>query len=53
MPCNRHFLIGGSLFVLLRFLQNDDEDMIYVYNAYLHKMITCFLSHPIARDKVS
>lgn len=32
--------------------QNDDEDMIYVYNAYLHKMITCFLSHPIARDKV-
>ncbi|KAK8343860.1 hypothetical protein V6Z12_A07G042900 [Gossypium hirsutum] len=32
--------------------QNDDEDMVYMYNAYLHKQITCFLSHPVARDKV-
>lgn len=32
--------------------QNDDEDMIYVYNGYLHKLITCFLSQPLARDKV-
>ncbi|CAN1216810.1 Nuclear pore complex protein NUP205 [Linum perenne] len=32
--------------------QNDDEDMVYMYNAYLHKLITCFLSHPLARDKV-
>ncbi|XP_010250099.1 PREDICTED: nuclear pore complex protein NUP205 [Nelumbo nucifera] len=32
--------------------QNDDEDMIYMYNAYLHKLITCFLSHPLARNKV-
>lgn len=32
--------------------QNDDEDMIYMYNAYLHKLVTCFLSHPLARDKV-
>ncbi|XP_013597855.1 nuclear pore complex protein NUP205 isoform X2 [Brassica napus] len=32
--------------------QNDEEDMIYVYNAYLHKLTSCFLSHPIARDKV-
>ncbi|KAH7572401.1 hypothetical protein JRO89_XS04G0250200 [Xanthoceras sorbifolium] len=32
--------------------QNDDEDMIYMYNAYLHKLITCFLSHHLARDKV-
>ncbi|KAL4195214.1 hypothetical protein AMTRI_Chr05g72240 [Amborella trichopoda] len=32
--------------------QNDDEDMIYMYNAYLHKLMMCFLSHPIARDKV-
>ncbi|XP_048227687.1 nuclear pore complex protein NUP205 isoform X2 [Ricinus communis] len=32
--------------------QNDDEDMIYMYNAYLHKLITCFLSHPLARHKV-
>ncbi|KAK4487351.1 hypothetical protein RD792_006029 [Penstemon davidsonii] len=33
-------------------MQNDDEDMIYMYNAYLHKQMTCFLSHPLARDKV-
>lgn len=32
--------------------QNDDEDMVYMYKAYLHKLITCFLSHPLARDKV-
>ncbi|XP_011093564.1 nuclear pore complex protein NUP205 isoform X1 [Sesamum indicum] len=32
--------------------QNDDEDMVYMYNAYLHKQMTCFLSHPLARDKV-
>ncbi|KAM0018026.1 putative nucleoporin [Helianthus debilis subsp. tardiflorus] len=32
--------------------QNDDEDMIYIYNAYLHKLVTSFLSHPLARDKV-
>ncbi|PWA94300.1 Nucleoporin Nup186/Nup192/Nup205 [Artemisia annua] len=32
--------------------QNDDEDMIYMYNAYLHKLISSFLSHPLARDKV-
>ncbi|XWS17148.1 hypothetical protein CRYUN_Cryun33cG0043500 [Craigia yunnanensis] len=31
---------------------NDDEDMVYMYNAYLHKLITCFLSQPVARDKV-
>ncbi|KAK4852857.1 hypothetical protein QYF36_000212 [Acer negundo] len=32
--------------------QNDDEDIVYMYNAYLHKLITCFLSHHLARDKV-
>ncbi|KAJ4837663.1 hypothetical protein Tsubulata_013874 [Turnera subulata] len=32
--------------------QNDDEDVIYIYNAYLHKMITCFLSHRLAMDKI-
>ncbi|KAI4335735.1 hypothetical protein L6164_014349 [Bauhinia variegata] len=32
--------------------QNDDEDMIYMYNAYLHKLMTCFLSNPFARDKI-
>ncbi|XP_024182296.1 nuclear pore complex protein NUP205 isoform X2 [Rosa chinensis] len=32
--------------------ENDDEDISYMYNAYLHKLITCFLSHPLARDKV-
>ncbi|KAL2235569.1 UNVERIFIED_CONTAM: Outer envelope protein 80, chloroplastic, partial [Sesamum indicum] len=31
---------------------NDDEDMVYMYNAYLHKQMACFLSHPLARDKV-
>lgn len=34
------------------YMQNDEEDMIYIYNAYLHKLTSCFLSHPIARDKV-
>ncbi|KAI7728587.1 hypothetical protein M8C21_001105, partial [Ambrosia artemisiifolia] len=32
--------------------KNDDEDVIYIYNAYLHKLVTSFLSHPLARDKV-
>lgn len=32
--------------------QNDDEDMTYMYNAYLHKLISIFLSEPLARDKV-
>ncbi|KAK2645958.1 hypothetical protein Ddye_021153 [Dipteronia dyeriana] len=32
--------------------QTDDEDIIYMYNAYLHKLITCFLSNHLARDKV-
>ncbi|KAG9451145.1 hypothetical protein H6P81_011110 [Aristolochia fimbriata] len=32
--------------------QNDDGDMIYMYDAYMHKLMMCFLSHPIARDKV-
>eukprot|EP01018_Ginkgo_biloba_P012319 Gb_31636 [translate_table: standard] len=44
-------------FLLVRILktaafQNDDEDMVYMYNAYLHKLLTSFLSHPIGRDKV-
>ncbi|KAL2340478.1 hypothetical protein Fmac_008418 [Flemingia macrophylla] len=32
--------------------QTEDEDMIYMYNAYLHKLITSFLSNPLARDKI-
>ncbi|KAJ1381293.1 hypothetical protein SESBI_45266 [Sesbania bispinosa] len=32
--------------------QTEDEDMIYMYNAYLHKLISCFLSNPLARDKI-
>ncbi|KAK7395827.1 hypothetical protein VNO78_16398 [Psophocarpus tetragonolobus] len=36
---------------LLVVLQTEDEDMMYMYNAYLHKLITCFLSNPLARDK--
>lgn len=44
-------------FILVRVLrtaafQNDDEDMVYMYNAYLHKMLTSFLSHSIGREKV-
>ncbi|KAK7411230.1 hypothetical protein VNO78_02663 [Psophocarpus tetragonolobus] len=33
-------------------VRTEDEDMIYMYNAYLHKLITCFLSNPLARDKI-
>ncbi|ESW10307.1 hypothetical protein PHAVU_009G198200 [Phaseolus vulgaris] len=32
--------------------QTEDEDMVYMYNAYLHKLITCFLSNSLARDKI-
>ncbi|KAL8040622.1 hypothetical protein ABFX02_10G109900 [Erythranthe guttata] len=32
--------------------QNEDEDVVFMYNAYLHKLMTCFLSHPLGRDKV-
>ncbi|KAJ6407528.1 hypothetical protein OIU84_010921 [Salix udensis] len=32
--------------------QNDDEDMIYMYNAYMHKLTACLLSHQLVRDKV-
>ncbi|XP_073116730.1 nuclear pore complex protein NUP205 isoform X3 [Elaeis guineensis] len=32
--------------------QNDDEDMVYMYNGYMHKLMMCFLSHPLSRDKV-
>ncbi|KAJ7534968.1 hypothetical protein O6H91_12G012900 [Diphasiastrum complanatum] len=32
--------------------QNDDEDLVFVYNAYLHKLLTSFLSHPLGRDKI-
>lgn len=45
-----HFLLEKVLRTAA--FQNDDEDMIYMYNAYLHKMITCFLSQPSAREKV-
>ncbi|KAI5084575.1 hypothetical protein GOP47_0000744 [Adiantum capillus-veneris] len=32
--------------------QNDDDDMIFMYCAYLHKMLTSLLSQPQGRDKV-
>lgn len=32
--------------------QNDDDDMVFMYCAYLHKMITSLLSQPQGRDKV-
>ncbi|KAH7657158.1 nuclear pore complex protein Nup205 protein [Dioscorea alata] len=44
-------------FLLTRILwtaayQNEDEDMSYMYNGYLHKLMMCFLSDPITKDKV-
>lgn len=47
------FGIFWMLLSICNCLQNDDEDMVYMYNAYLHKLITCFLSDQLARDKVS
>ncbi|ONK81042.1 uncharacterized protein A4U43_C01F24610 [Asparagus officinalis] len=32
--------------------QNDDEDLVYMYNGYMHKLMMFFLSHPVTRDKV-
>eukprot|EP00250_Pteridium_aquilinum_P027366 c3475_g1_i1 orf=80-5854(+) len=32
--------------------QNDDDDMVFMYCAYLHKMLTSLLSQPQGRDKV-
>lgn len=49
---NNVFLSWLNKILLTPAYQNDDEDMIYMYNAYLHKMITCLLSHPLAKDKV-
>ncbi|CAK9177196.1 unnamed protein product [Ilex paraguariensis] len=46
-PC-----LNGAQNLAPALLLNDDEDIIYMYNAYLHKLITCFLSHPVVRDKV-
>ncbi|PHT52263.1 Nuclear pore complex protein [Capsicum baccatum] len=48
---NNVFLSWLNKILLTPAYQNDDEDMIYMYNAYLHKMITCLLSHPLAKDK--
>lgn len=33
--------------------QNDDEDLVFMYNAYLHKLMTSFLSQPAGREKAS
>ncbi|PON80865.1 Nucleoporin [Trema orientale] len=45
------------LFMLDKFLrspiyQNDSEDIDHLCIYHLHKLMTCFLSHPLARDKV-
>uniref|UniRef100_A0A0E0JX12 Nuclear pore complex protein NUP205 n=1 Tax=Oryza punctata TaxID=4537 RepID=A0A0E0JX12_ORYPU len=32
--------------------KNDDEDIIYMYTGYMHKLMMCFLSHPTSRDKI-
>jgi nuclear pore complex protein Nup205 len=33
-------------------MQNDDEELVFMYNAYLHKLLTSFLSQPVGRDKI-
>jgi nuclear pore complex protein Nup205 len=35
-----------------RLMQNDDEDIVYMYTGYTHKLMMCFISHPTSRDKV-
>ncbi|XP_037446873.1 nuclear pore complex protein NUP205-like [Triticum dicoccoides] len=32
--------------------QNDDDDIVYMYTGYAHKLMMCFLSHPTSRDKI-
>ncbi|KAK8962834.1 hypothetical protein KSP40_PGU009570 [Platanthera guangdongensis] len=32
--------------------QNEDEDIVYIYDGYMHKLIMCFLSHPFTKAKV-
>ncbi|WVZ77434.1 hypothetical protein U9M48_025299 [Paspalum notatum var. saurae] len=32
--------------------QNDDEDIVYMYTGYTHKLMMCFISHPTSRDKI-
>jgi hypothetical protein len=39
--------------MLTFFSQNDDEDLVFMYNAYLHKLMTSFLSQPAGREKAS
>ncbi|VAI45227.1 unnamed protein product [Triticum turgidum subsp. durum] len=31
---------------------NDDDDIVYMYTGYAHKLMMCFLSHPTSRDKI-
>lgn len=32
--------------------QNEDEDIVYIYDGYMHKLMMCFLSHPFTKAKV-
>lgn len=32
--------------------QNDDEELVFMYNAYLHKLMTGFLAQPAGREKI-
>lgn len=32
--------------------QNTDPDLLYLYTAYLHKLLCCFLTQPLGRDVV-
>lgn len=42
------------LFIIIssHLMQNDDEDIVYMYTGYTHKLMMCFISHPTSRDKV-
>ncbi|KAG0484570.1 hypothetical protein HPP92_008649 [Vanilla planifolia] len=44
-----HFLLANVLQTPA--YQNDDEDIVYVYDGYMHKLMMCFLSHPLTRCK--
>ncbi|PKU70654.1 hypothetical protein MA16_Dca018731 [Dendrobium catenatum] len=51
--CSRN-VFQFLLFKVLKtpFYQNEDEDIVYVYDGYMHKLMMCFLSHPFTRAKV-
>ncbi|GBG63334.1 hypothetical protein CBR_g37692 [Chara braunii] len=45
-----HFLVNDILRTPA--FQNDDPDLINIHMVYLHKMLLCFFTHSVGRDKV-